>query len=156
MTLFDPMDCSMPGCPVFCCLPEFVQIHVHWIGDAIALFSFCPQSFSASDSWHQVAKELVFQLQQQSFQWIFRVDCPYNCLVWSCCPRDSQDSSPAPQFESISSLVLCLLYGLSLTSSVHDYWKDHSLDYTDLCWQVLSLLFNTLSTFVIAFLSRRK
>ena len=38
-------------------------------------------------------------------------------------------SSPAPQFESISSLVLSLLYGPTLTS-VHDYWKDHSFNYT--------------------------
>ena len=27
--LCDPMDCSMPGFSVFCCLPEFAQIHVH-------------------------------------------------------------------------------------------------------------------------------
>ena len=46
----------------------------------------------------------------------------------------SLESSPAPQFESISSLVLSLLYGPKLTS-VHDYWKSHSLHYTDLCQQ---------------------
>ena len=43
-------------------------------------------------------------------------------------------SSPIPQFKSISSLALCLLYGPTLTS-IHDYWKDHSLNYVDLCWQ---------------------
>ena len=43
-------------------------------------------------------------------------------------------SSPGPQFKSINSLVLSLLYGPALTS-VHDYWKDHSFDYTDLCQQ---------------------
>ena len=31
----DPMDCSMPGSSVFHCLPEFAQIHVHWVSDAI-------------------------------------------------------------------------------------------------------------------------
>ena len=41
----------------------------------------------------------------------------------------------APQFESISSLALSLLYGPTL-ASVHDYWKKHSFDYTDLCWQI--------------------
>ena len=46
-------------------------------------------------------------------------------------PTDSQESSPAPQFESISSLVLRLLYGPILTT-VRDYWKNHSFDYTDL------------------------
>ena len=43
-------------------------------------------------------------------------------------------SSPAPQFESISSQVLSLLYGLTLTS-IHGYWKNHSFDYIDLHWQ---------------------
>ena len=39
---------------------------------------------------------------------------------------------------------------------IHDYWKNHSFDYTDFCWQVMSLVFNTLSRFVIAFLRRNK
>ena len=66
---------------------------------------------------------------------IFRVDFLYIWLVWSpCCPRDSQESSPAPQFECINSSALSLLYGPTLTS-VHDYWKNHSFDYTDLCQQ---------------------
>ena len=42
-------------------------------------------------------------------------------------------SSLAPQFESINSLVLSLLYGPTLTS-IHGYWKNHSFDYMDLCW----------------------
>ena len=52
----------------------------------------------------------------------------------SCCPKDSQESSPAPQFKSIISSVLRLLYGPTLTSA-HDYWKNHNFDYTDHCWQ---------------------
>ena len=44
------------------------------------------------------------------------------------------ESSPAPQFESINSSVLSLLYGLTLTS-IHDYWKNHNFDYMDLCQQ---------------------
>ena len=39
-------------------------------------------------------------------------------------------------------------------TSIHDYWKKHSFDYTDLCWQVMSLLCNTLSRFVIVFLPK--
>ena len=46
--------------------------------------------------------------------------------------EDSQESSPAPQFESISSSALSLVYGPTLTS-VHDYWENHSFDYRDLC-----------------------
>ena len=48
--------------------------------------------------------------------------------------KDSQESSTTPQFESINSSVLSLLYGPTLTS-IHDYGKNHSFDYTDLCWQ---------------------
>ena len=45
-----------------------------------------------------------------------------------CSPGNSQESSPAPQFESLNSSVLSLLYGPALTF-VHDYWKNHSFDY---------------------------
>ena len=69
-----------------------------------------------------------------------------------CCPRDSQESSLAPQFESISSSALSLLCGPTLTS-IPDYWKNHSFDYMDLCYQSDVSVFNTLSRFVIAFLS---
>ena len=43
-------------------------------------------------------------------------------------------SPPALQFESVNSSALSLLYGTTLTS-IHDYWKNHSFDYTDLGWQ---------------------
>ena len=39
--------------------------------------------------------------------------------------RDTQESSPAPQFKGINSLALNLLYDSALTS-VHDYWQIHS------------------------------
>ena len=65
------------------------------------------------------------------------------------CPRGSQESSSAPHFESIKSLVLSLYYGPSLTS-IHDYWKKNSFAYTDLCQQVMSPLSNMLSRLVIA------
>ena len=48
--------------------------------------------------------------------------------------RDSQDSSPAPQFKSINSSALSFLHSPTLTS-IHDHWKNHSLDYMDLFWQ---------------------
>ena len=106
-TLCDPMDCSTPGFLVLHYLPEFAQIHVHWVGEAIQPFhplsSASPPALNFSqhhrlfqwvDSLHYLAK--VLELQLQSFQWIFRVDFLSDWLVWSpCCPRDSQ-SSPAP------------------------------------------------------------
>ena len=44
-------------------------------------------------------------------------------------------SSSSPQFESINSSVLSLLYGSALTS-VHDYWINHSFDYTDARYKI--------------------
>ena len=53
-----------------------------------------------------------------------------------CSPRDSQESSPTPQFKSISSLALSFLYSSTLTS-IHDYWKNHSFEDTGhpLSWE---------------------
>ena len=68
---------------------------------------------------------------------------------------DSQESSPTPQFKSLNSLALSLLYGSTLTS-VHDYWRIivYSGDSADFVGKVMSLLI--LSRFVIDFLQRSK
>ena len=54
-TLCNPMNCSMPGFPVLHQLPDFTQIHVHRVSDAISSsvvpFSSCPQSLPASKSF---------------------------------------------------------------------------------------------------------
>ena len=60
----------------------------------------------------------------------FSVSCynEYSGLVSSpCCPRDSQESSPTPQFKTINSLALSFPYSPTLTS-IHDYWKNQSFD----------------------------
>ena len=46
--------------------------------------------------------------------------------------KDSQETSPGPQFKSINSSALSLVYS-SIFTPIHDYWKNHSFDYTDLC-----------------------
>ena len=115
-TLCDPVDCSTPGFPVHHQLLEFTETHVHWVGDNIQpscpllspsspIFNLSQHEglFQRAGSLHQVAK--VLELQHQSFQWIFRVDFLQDWLVWSpCCPRNSQESSPTPQFETINSI----------------------------------------------------
>ena len=92
-----------------------------------------------------MVKILELQLQYQSFQGVFsfRIDW-FDLLAVQRILR----SSPSPQFKSINSLALGLLYGPTLTSG-HDYWKNHSLDYTDLyvVGKVMSLIFNMLSRF---------
>ena len=83
--------------------------------------------FQRVNSLHEVAKVLEFQLQHHSFQRNPRVDLLQNGLVGSpCSPRDSQESSPTPQFKSINSSVLSFLHSPTLTS-IHDHWKTHTL-----------------------------
>ena len=75
--------------------------------------------FQWVSSSHQVAKVLQFQLQHQSFQRNPRDDLLQNGRVRTpCSPRDSQESSPTPQFKSVSSSLLS--HGPTLTS-IHDY-----------------------------------
>ena len=91
LTLSDSMNCSISGIPVHHQLPEFTQTEVHWVGDYIQpshpLSSPSPPALNLSQnqglfqwvsSLHQVAKVLAFQLQYQSFQWIFRTDFSFR------------------------------------------------------------------------------
>ena len=112
---------ARPPCPST--TTASTQTHVHCVGDAIQpslpLLSPSPSAlnlfqhqglFKWVSSSHQVAKVLEFQLQHQSFQWIFRMDFLYDGVVGSpCSPRDSQESSPTPQFKSINSLRLSFM-----------------------------------------------
>ena len=134
--LCDAMNASTPGLPVHHQLPEFAQTHVHRVSDAIQpshpRSSPSPPALNLSQhqgffqwisSSHQVAE--VLELQHQSFQWTFRTDVFQNGLVGSpCSPRDSQESSPTPQFKSINSSVLGFLNSPTLTS-IQVYWKNH-------------------------------
>ena len=100
-TLGDPMNHSMPGLPVYHKLPESTQTHVDWFGDAIQ------SSHPLSSPSHPALNHS----QHHS----------------PCSPRDSQESSPTPQFKSSNSSVLSFLHSPTLTS-IYDYWKNHSLD----------------------------
>ena len=139
-TFCNPMDCSTPGFPVHHQLLEVAQIHVHRVSDAIQ-----PSHLLSSPSLP------AFSLSQHQslFQWVFFTlgvqiigvsisvsVLPMNIQDWfslgwtgwsPCSPRDSQESSPTPQFKSINSSSLNLLHSPTLTS-IHDHWKNHSLD----------------------------
>ena len=139
-TLCDPMNSSTPGLPVHHQLPEFTQTHVHRDGDAIQpshpLLSPSPPASNPSqhqglfqwvNSSNEMAKGLEFQLQHQSFQSTPPTDLLQDGLGRSpCSPRDSQESSPTPQFKSINSSALSFLHSPTVTS-IHDHWKNHSL-----------------------------
>ena len=128
------------------------------ISSSITPFSSCLQSFPASESFpvsqlfrsggQRTGASALASVLPMNIQGRF----PLDWLVWSLyCPRDLQESSPAPQFESINSLVLSLLYGPTLTS-IHDYWKNITLTIRIFVSKVMSLRFNMLSMFVIVFI----
>ena len=82
------------------------------------------------------SNELVLRIRWPkcwSFSFSISSSNEYPVLIGSSCsPRDSQESSPTPQFKRINSLVLNYPYSPILTSTC-DYWENHSFDQTDLC-----------------------
>ena len=115
-TLCNPMNCSTPGLPVHDQLPESTQTHVYWVSDAIQPFhplsspsapALNPSQHQGLFKWvsssYQVAKVLEFQLQHQTFQWIF----PLGRTGWI----SLQSKGPSRVFsnttvQSINSLAL--------------------------------------------------
>ena len=129
-----PCPSSSPGF-----FPSSCSLH-RWCCPAISfsdtLFSFFPQSFLASIT--DFSNELSVHIRWPKY-WSFSFSIsPSSEYSWLISFRmdwlDSQESSPAPQFEDINSLAFCLLFGPALTT-VCDHWEDHSLDYTDICQQ---------------------
>ena len=104
------------------------------ISSSVIPFSSCPNPsqhqslFQWVNSLHEVAKVREFRLSHHSFQRNPRADLLQTGLVGSpCSPRDSQESSPTPQFKSMNSSALSFLHSPNLTS-IHDHWKNHRLD----------------------------
>ena len=103
------------------------------ISSFVVPFSSCLQSFPASGSFkwvssQQVAKVLGVSASASVLPMNIQDWFPLGSKVGSpCCPRDSQESSPTPQFKSINSSALRFLYSSALTS-MHDDWKNHSFD----------------------------
>ena len=108
---WDPIDYSTPGLPVCHQLPEFTQTHVHWVGDAIQ--PSYPLSFPSPPalnlSQHQgLLNQSVPHIRWPKY-WNFSFSISpsnkYSGFISfrTDCPRDSQECSPAPQFESINS-----------------------------------------------------
>ena len=107
------------------------------ISSSVVPFSSCPQSLPASESF-PMSQLFAWGGQSTGVSALAsflpkntqgpRADLLQNGLVGSpCSPRDSQESSPTPQFKSINSLALSFLHSPTLTS-IHDHWKNHSLD----------------------------
>ena len=127
-----PCPSSTPGacsnsCPLsWWCHPT--------ISSSVIPFSSCPQSFPVSGSFS--VSQLFSSHGQSAGVSASASVLPMNIQDWfplgltgwiSLQSRDSQESSPTPQFKSINSLALSFVYSPTLTS-IHDYWKNHSFD----------------------------
>ena len=138
-TLCDPMNHSTPGFPVHHQLPESTQTHVHQVDDAISSsvvpFSSCPQSFPASGSFHmsqlfasdgQSIKSFSFSISPSNEQpglISFRMDW----LDLLAIHRTLKTSLLNPHSSKASIFQLSAFFIVQLTS-IHDHWKNHSLD----------------------------
>ena len=131
---------------ILCCLLLFLPNRI-----------FCSISlFQRVSSSHQVTEVLEFQLQRQSFQWIFRTDFIEHWLAWfPRSPRDSQESSNTTvqnhQFFGIH-------LPLQSNSHIHTLTTRKTIALTRWTFvdKVMSLLCNMLSRLVTAFLPRSK
>ena len=127
------------------------------ISSSVTLSSFCSQAFPASRSF---SISRLFSSDGQS------IGASASVSIQGWFPS-GLTRLISLQYKRLKSLlqhhnlkaqilsVLSLIYGTTLTST-HDDWKNHSFDYTDLCWQSNVSAFNTLSKFAIAFLARTK
>ena len=160
------MDCSTPGFPVLHCLPELAQTHVHWIGDAIqpSHLLLPPSPLVLNLSQHQDLFQWVSSLHRCPKYWSFslsispsngysglisfRIDY-FDFLAVQVTPKNRLQ-----HHNSKASILQCFMVHLS-----HPFMttgKTVALTVQNLVGKVMSLLFNTLSMFVIAFLPRSK
>ena len=139
-TLRDPMNCSMPGLPVHHQLPEFTQTHVHRVGDATQpshpLSSPSPPApnpsqhqglFQWVNSSHEVAKVLEFQLHHQSFNEHPRLISLRMDWLDLLAVQGTLKSLLQHHSSKASILRHSTFFSPTLTS-IHDHWKNHSLD----------------------------
>ena len=111
------------------------------ISSSVAPFSSCPQSFPSSGSFPMMALCIRWP-KYWSFSFSISPSHEYSGLIsfrmdWLdllVVQGTLKSLLQHPQLESISSLALSLLYHSTFTS-IHGYWKNHSFDYMDLCWQ---------------------
>ena len=139
-TLCDPMTHSTPVLPVHHQLPEFTQTHVHWISDAIQpSHPLCPLLLLPSifPSVRVFSNESALGIRWPKY-WSFSFNInPFNVYLglisfrmdWLDLLAVQGTLKSLLQHHSSKASILrhCFLYGPTLTS-IHDHWKNHSLD----------------------------
>ena len=137
----------MPGFSVHHRVLEFIQIHVHCVGDAIQSSVLCHPLLLLPSIFPGIrvfSNELALCLRWPkywSFSFSISPSNAYSALIsfrmdWfdRLGVQGTLKSLLQHYYSKASFLVLSLVYGPALTS-VHDYWKNHSFGYADLCWQ---------------------
>ena len=173
LTLCDPMNCNTPGFPVLTMSPEFAQTHVHWVGDTIRpsnpLSSPSPPSFNLSQ--HQGLFQWVSPL------WTFVALCGQRigASTFSISPSSEYSASisfgiywfdllavqgtlKSLKYHSLKALILqhSVFFRVHLSHLYMTTGKIIPLTIQILVNEVMSLLFNMLSMFVIALFPRKK
>ena len=164
----EPKDCSMPGFPVLHHFPPGVCSHscpLSWwcylaISSSATLFSFCLSQHQGLFQWvhflHHVAKVSELQLQHQSFQWMLsvvflRIDWFDLSAVQGILRSVLQHHNSKASILQHSAFFMVQLLQPYMTTG-----KTIALTIWTFVSKVMSLLFNTLSRFVIALLARSK
>ena len=128
-----PCTSPSPGvCANSCPLSRWCYLT---ISSSVTCFSFCLQSFTASEFFP--TSQLFASGAQSIGTSALSSVLPMNIQGWfplGLAVQGTLKNPSVPQFERINFLVLSLLYAPTIIS-IHDYWKKHSFDYTDLCWQ---------------------
>ena len=136
----------MPGFPVLHHLPMLAQSHVHQVSDAIQPSRPCCPLLLLTSIFPSIrisSNELDLRISWPYYwSFSFSPSSEYSGLIsfrmdwfdFIAVQGTLQESSQTLQFKGINSLVLSFLYGRTLRS-MHDHWENHSLDWTDLCWQ---------------------
>ena len=109
------------------------------ISSSFASVSSCPQSFPASGSFSNESSLCIRWPKHWSFRFSISPSCEYSGLIsfgidWFDLLPFQGILKSLFQYHSSKASILSLLYGPILTS-IHDYWKNNSFDYTELCWQ---------------------
>jgi len=163
-----PNGLQHPGLPVHHQLPEFTQTHVHWVGDAIQpshplsspSSAFNPSQYHGLCKWvsssQQMAKVLEFQLQHQSFQWIFKLISFRMDWLDLLAVQGTLKSLLQHHSSKASILWHSAFFTAQLSHPYMTTRKTIALTRQTFDGKVMSLLFNMLSMLVIAFLPRSK
>ena len=160
LTIFDPMDCSMPGLPVPHHFPEFVQIHVHSVGDAIqpshllSIFLLLPSIFP---SIRVFSSESALPIRWPKY-WSFNFSINPSGLIsfkidwFDLLVVQGTLNSLVQHHSSKASILWCsAFFMVHLSQQYMTTGKTIDLTIQTFVSKVMSLLFNTLSRFVSEF-----